>query len=235
MRLGEPRRSPHAGSERRRPWRTGGILHPDWFVGRVWRPLQARPGLRHRTPHQARHAFATLLLQQGESLDYVKVQLGHSSIRATADTYVHWLPGSNRGAVDRLDAAEPATVRNPRATETGERHVTAHPAEGADHSTGWQCAGQMEPRGMQDAVEHGTIRNDRCAVARSGTSLERARQRSPGIYTSGPCPGTKRKGRPDSAGPFRSSGWVRLRAQGERPYGQSASVAVKVIFPLAGS
>lgn len=110
------------------PGLQGGILHPDWFTDRVWRPLQGRAGLRYRTPHQARHTFATLLLQQGESLDYVKVQLGHSSIRVTADTYVHWLPGSNRGAVDRLDASEPATVRNPRATETAEQYVTTRPA-----------------------------------------------------------------------------------------------------------
>jgi hypothetical protein len=96
----------------------GGLLDVDWFTERVWRPLQARAGLRYRTPHQARHTFATLLLQQGESLDYVKVQLGHSSIRVTADTYVHWLPGSNRGAVDRLDAPDPASVRNPGATES---------------------------------------------------------------------------------------------------------------------
>jgi integrase len=100
------------------PGPQGGLLDPDWFAARVWRPLQARAGLRYRTPHQARHTFATLLLQQGESLDYVKVQLGHSSIRVTADTYVHWLPGSNRGAVDRLDAPAPAPIRNPRATES---------------------------------------------------------------------------------------------------------------------
>jgi integrase len=91
----------------------GGLLHIDWFTDRVWRPLQARAGLRYRTLHQTRHSFATLLLQQGESLDYVKVQLGHSSIRVTADTYVHWLPGSNRAAVDRLDAA---TTPQPSAT-----------------------------------------------------------------------------------------------------------------------
>ena len=94
----------------------------------MWRPLQARADLRYRSPHQARHSFATLLLQQGDSLDYVKTQLGHSSIRVTADTYVHWLPGSNRAAVDRLDVLDPAPMRNPRATETPARLVTARSA-----------------------------------------------------------------------------------------------------------
>jgi integrase len=35
--------------------------------------------------HDARHRFASLLLQQGESLTYVKDQLGHSSIQMTVD------------------------------------------------------------------------------------------------------------------------------------------------------
>jgi len=43
------------------------------------------------------------LLQQGESLMYVKEQMGHSSIQITADVYGHLVPGGNREAVDRLD------------------------------------------------------------------------------------------------------------------------------------
>jgi integrase len=132
----------------------GRLLDVDWFTARVWRPLQARAGLRYRTPHQARHTFATLLLQQGESLDYVKVQLGHSSIRVTADTYVHWLPGSNRGAVDRLDAPDPAAIRNPRATESNR---------------------DVEPRDLSDGpvnVPQGTARQE----ARPGGVLRRRRE-----------------------------------------------------------
>jgi hypothetical protein len=43
------------------------------------------------------------LLQQGESIVYVKDQLGHSSIQITVDTYGHLIPGANRAAVDGLD------------------------------------------------------------------------------------------------------------------------------------
>jgi integrase len=46
-------------------------------------------------------------LQQGESVVYVKEQLGHGSIQITVDTYGHLIPGANRGAVDRLDDAMP--------------------------------------------------------------------------------------------------------------------------------
>ncbi len=46
---------------------------------------------------------ASLLLQQGESLTYVKEQMGHHSIQVTVDIYGHLIPGSNKQAVDRLD------------------------------------------------------------------------------------------------------------------------------------
>jgi hypothetical protein len=53
--------------------------------------------------HDLRHTFASLLLQQGESIVYVKEQLGHPSIQITVDTYGHLIPGANRAAVDKLD------------------------------------------------------------------------------------------------------------------------------------
>ena len=59
--------------------------------------------------------YASLLIQNGESLAYVRDQLGHASIQITVDTYGHLVPGSNRAAVDRLDD-DP--IRNPGATET---------------------------------------------------------------------------------------------------------------------
>jgi integrase len=45
---------------------------------------------KHFTPHCLRHTFASLLLQAGESPQYVKEQLGHASITLTVDTYGKW-------------------------------------------------------------------------------------------------------------------------------------------------
>jgi integrase len=67
------------------------------------RVLKAAGLPRHHSPHSLRHAFASLLLQQGESPAYVQRQLGHSSIKLTVDTYGRWLPMGNKAAVDRLD------------------------------------------------------------------------------------------------------------------------------------
>ena len=69
--------------------------------------------VRPRPVHMLRHTFASLLIQQGESLVYVKEQLGHSSIQVTVDIYGHLIPGGNRQAVDRLDDDFDATPAQP--------------------------------------------------------------------------------------------------------------------------
>lgn len=53
--------------------------------------------------HDLRHTFASLLIAQGESLTYIRDQLGHYSIQMTVDIYGHLVPGGNRAAVDKLD------------------------------------------------------------------------------------------------------------------------------------
>ena len=70
--------------------------------------------MRRLRVHGLRHTFASLLIQNGESLAYVKEQLGHASIKMTVDTYGHLVPGGNKQAVDRLDGLEEATIRNHR-------------------------------------------------------------------------------------------------------------------------
>lgn len=70
--------------------------------------------MRQLRVHDLRHIFASLLIQNGESLAYVKEQLGHASIKMTVDTYRKLVPGGNKRAVDRLDGLEEATIRNHR-------------------------------------------------------------------------------------------------------------------------
>ncbi|NOT55868.1 MAG: site-specific integrase [Deltaproteobacteria bacterium] len=94
----------------------GTRLDPDNFRGRIWPKLLAKAGLRHIRIHDLRHSFASLLLENGESLAYIRDQLGHSSIKITVDTYGHLVPGGNRAAVDRLDGLERTTFHNTDAT-----------------------------------------------------------------------------------------------------------------------
>ena len=82
--------------------------------------------LRRIRFHDLRHTFASLLIQHGESLAYVRDQMGHASIQITADVYGHLVPGANRDAVDRLDDDRPAqpdaTPAQPEADLAHERH-----------------------------------------------------------------------------------------------------------------
>jgi integrase len=71
----------------------------------------------HFSPHCLRHTFASLLLQQGESVAYVQRQLGHASIQLTVETYGKRLPMGNKAAVDRLD--EVSGSRTVAKTKTG--------------------------------------------------------------------------------------------------------------------
>src|SRR5262249_33057888 len=65
--------------------------------------------LRSVRLHDLSHTFASLLIQNGEYLAYVKDQMGHSSIKVTVDVYGHLVPGANRQAVNRLPTANVAT------------------------------------------------------------------------------------------------------------------------------
>jgi len=95
------------------------------FERRVFHRTLARAGLRRVRFHDLRHTFASRLIQNGESLAYVKDQMGHRSIKVTVDIYGHLVPGANKAAVDRLDV----TGRNPRATgnETGATALAVTP------------------------------------------------------------------------------------------------------------
>jgi len=92
----------------------GHVVDGDNLRNRVFYRLLEKAEVRQVRLHDLRHTYASLLIQQGESLAYVQQQLGHSSIQVTVDIYGHLIPGANRAAVDRLDAAP---IRIPGASE----------------------------------------------------------------------------------------------------------------------
>ncbi|MFA5864236.1 MAG: tyrosine-type recombinase/integrase [Phycisphaerae bacterium] len=87
------------------PSREGGPTDGDNLRNRVFYDLLEKVDIPKIRFHDIRHTFASLLLQNGESLHYVKEQMGHASITTTVDIYGHLVPGSNRNAVNRLDDA----------------------------------------------------------------------------------------------------------------------------------
>ena len=62
-----------------------------------------RVDLRRDRIHDLRHTYASLLIQAGVSLAYIRDQLGHHSIKVTVDIYGQLAPEGNKEAVDKLD------------------------------------------------------------------------------------------------------------------------------------
>jgi len=105
----------------------GGRPMPEWVfpseegtaldaanLRKVFAKVLKKAGLRHIRFHDLRHTFASWLIANGESLAYVKDQMGHHSIQITVDTYGHLIPGANREAVNRLAemVENPQPIRN---------------------------------------------------------------------------------------------------------------------------
>jgi integrase len=67
--------------------------------------------LRKVRIHDLRHTYASLLIQAGESLAYIRDQMGHHSIKVTVDIYGHLAPGGNKEAVDKLDDSPAAFAK----------------------------------------------------------------------------------------------------------------------------
>ena len=82
---------------------SGERLDPDNVRKRVFYKLLEKAQLRRIRIHDLQHIYATRLVNNNESLAYVRDQMGHSSIQVPVDLYSHYVPGSNRQAVIRLD------------------------------------------------------------------------------------------------------------------------------------
>ena len=64
----------------------------------------ARAGLPRQRFHDRRHAYATLMLEDGEELAVISRSLGHATISTTADVYAHLTPAMLERSAARMDA-----------------------------------------------------------------------------------------------------------------------------------
>ena len=80
----------------------GNFMDPYNFKTYYFQPSLAKAKLRRIRFHDLRHTFASLLIQAGHPLAYIKEQLGHSSIRMTVDVYGHLVPGAHREVMNTL-------------------------------------------------------------------------------------------------------------------------------------
>ncbi len=71
-------------------------------VGKVFRQVLGRAGIKDFRFHDCRHTFASRLAQAGESLQVIKELLGHATL-AMVLRYAHLQPDNLARAVERLD------------------------------------------------------------------------------------------------------------------------------------
>lgn len=121
-------------------------------VQHVFKRMLDKAKLRHIRIHDLRHTFASLLLQQGESVVYVKEQLGHGSIQITVDTYGHLIPGANRGAINHLDDDD---ATQPDATQAQPRRNLRHSSRILRSQKWMFCSEKVVSR---DGIERSTRR-----------------------------------------------------------------------------
>jgi len=95
----------------------GNPIDPCNLVKREFYPALRRAGLRQVRFHDLRHAYASMLLSQGENIKFIQHQMGHSSIQITLDRYGHLLPDTFSQAAERLDATLFATNLLPKAAK----------------------------------------------------------------------------------------------------------------------
>ena len=82
----------------------GTAVDPDNFRNLCYAATEAA-GIGRRSPHEMRHAAASLLIAQGVPLKLVSETLGHTSIRITADVYGHLYDDARDVAADAMNAA----------------------------------------------------------------------------------------------------------------------------------
>jgi len=97
----------------------GTPLDPDNWCKRHFLPLLERAGLRKIGLHALRHTYASLLINQGESIKYVSRQLGHAAIQITADLYGHLFRETSIVAMRRLELYMPQGKDLSEGTEAG--------------------------------------------------------------------------------------------------------------------
>jgi len=80
----------------------GALIPPDNLTKR-FNYILKKNNLKKIRFHDLRHTFATLMLEQNQSLKIVSELLGHTSIKTTADIYSHALDSTKRKANTVID------------------------------------------------------------------------------------------------------------------------------------
>ncbi len=85
------------------PNEEGNFQDPKNMKNRKYKQVLRRAGIDHRTFHDLRHTYATLLVSSDTNIQYVQAQLGHAKISMTMDTYAKMTQETRQRGVDSLN------------------------------------------------------------------------------------------------------------------------------------
>ena len=68
--------------------------------------------------HDLRHAYASLLIEQGENIKYIQSQLGHSNPTVTLDVYVRLMKPYNQESARKSENTVSVTTGRKMVAET---------------------------------------------------------------------------------------------------------------------
>ena len=85
------------------PTAEGRMVRHGHFIESVWQPLLATAGVPYRKYHATRHTYATWMLETGADLRWVSQQMGHASLKQTADTYGHLIVDRHEATTGAID------------------------------------------------------------------------------------------------------------------------------------
>jgi Phage integrase family len=77
------------------------------FIESVWQPFLSKAGGPYRKYHATRHTYATWMLETGADLRWVSQQMGHASLKQTADTYGHLIVDRHEATTGAIHSPEP--------------------------------------------------------------------------------------------------------------------------------
>ena len=85
------------------PNEAGNPIDQSKMLKKYFFPAIIRIGIEKIRFHDLRHAFASLLIEQGENIKYIQSQLGHSSPTVTLDVYAHLMRPYNQESAEKLE------------------------------------------------------------------------------------------------------------------------------------
>ena len=85
------------------PNEAGNPINHDNMCHRYVKPALKKAGLKNLRFHDLRHTYASLLIEQGENIKYIQIQLGHSNPTMTLNVYAHLMRPYNQESAQKLE------------------------------------------------------------------------------------------------------------------------------------